>query len=218
MGRDRALGILFALALHAAVVALALRMTPHSPAPPPPKPSEPPFLIHAWRAASVPKDAPARHAPHPPPAAVQIAEREIIDRGNGVTMTIEGGPAGPVDAGVTPPEVPIVPPHAAERWLRAEVWVPAGPDVAPHPGDYCTPRKPEMPEFAVERSITGRVEVSYIVDSQGVVSSVTQENAAPVVLSRAVRGWLTGCLFEPARESGRRVPARVKQTFVFKIQ
>ena len=199
--------MLLALALHAAVLAIALQIA--RPAPPLviADPQYPP--LHFYPIALAPKVV--RHGPrHGPPAAVQIAEREIIDQGHGVTMTIQGGSS--VDAGV--PEAP----HASERWLSAEVWVPMGPTRAPEPSPYCAPKEPEMPEIAVERSITGRVEVTYVVDSDGVVSGVTQEGDAPLVLSRAVRGWLQGCLFEPALEAGRRVPARVRQTFVFKIR
>src|SRR5438270_423864 len=74
----------------------------------------------------------------------------------------------------------------------------------------------EMPEQAVDREITGRVEVSYDVDADGVVTSV--EADGPFLLARSVRRWLEGCLFEPSIQGGRRTAAHVKQAFVFRIR
>ena len=213
MARDRALAVLFALALHAALLSFALRSAPRPPAPPPPAVLPP---LHLWPLAlASTKTPPSRHAPPHAVVAQLVAEREIIDQGHGVTMTIEGGGGPWFDPEVIAPQPAL---HPSERWLSVQVVVPAGPSRAPRPSEFCAPKEPEMPEIAVERSITGRVDVTYIVDADGVVSGVAQEGDAPLVLSRAVRGWLSGCLFDPAIESGRRVPARVRQTFVFKIR
>ena len=223
MGRDRALAIVVAIALHAGVIALALSLPRQ--ARPAIAAAAPDLPVQFWRippAAATPAARPGRHRGQPaaiaPPAAELIVpEREIIDQGHGVTMTIQGGSSA--DAGVEEAgdSARRGPPHAGERWLRFEVWVPSVA-TAPRPSDYCVPRKPEMPEEAADLGITGRFEVSYDVDAEGVVSGVAVEAGAPSILSRAVRSWLKGCLFEPATQDGRRAPARVKQTFVFRIQ
>lgn len=225
MGRDRVVAVVAAIALHAGVIDLALSL--RRVALPPIRLSDPGIpRIQFWRlpqAAAVPSARSERrgrgsaaHAPAPA-AEVLLPEREIIDQGHGVTMTIEGGSSS--DAGVSAEGDPAQrgPPLSGEQWLRLEVRVPSI-TTAPRPSDYCVPREPEMPEQAVERSITGRVEVSYEVDADGVVSSIALERDAPLLLSRSVKSWLQGCLFEPATQDGRRVPARVKQAFVFRIR
>jgi hypothetical protein len=213
MRRERAVAVLVAVALHVGVIAAALSLPRTRPASLPPSPAPPPLRLWVLQRAAA-ASPPARQVGRGPASALQVPEREIIDEGHGVTLTIQGGSGA--DAGVAGPG--IATPPAAERWLRAEVWVPAGPQTAPRPSDYCLPREPEMPELAVERNITGRVEVSYTVDADGVVGEVALLSDAPLVLSRAVRGWLQGCLFEPATLGSKRMPARVTQTFVFKIR
>ncbi|HUJ29580.1 MAG TPA: energy transducer TonB [Myxococcales bacterium] len=209
MSRERGWAFLIALALHAAVVALAMQVGPRPS--PPVRPLEPQAPLHRWKAAPGKSPATGRHGVPHPVAPSLVAEREIIDQGNGVTLSIEGGPWLQPAA-----DEPEASPHAAERWLRAEIFVPTAPDTAPRPSDYCRPL--EMPEFAADREITGRVEVEYTVDSWGIASDVVQARDAPLVLSNAVRAWLAGCAFEPATDQGRPVPARVRQAFVFKIK
>jgi hypothetical protein len=138
------------------------------------------------------------------PAEVRVAEREIIDQGHGVTMTIEGEPPPPS-------------PDPAPRWLQMDVWV-AQPVVAPHPSDYCLPRKPRMPDRAIDHEVAGRVTASYLVDEDGVAVEVSVEPGAPPILARAVRDWVKGCLFVPAQQGGKRTSARVKQSFLFEIR
>ena len=221
MGRERGWAFLIALVLHAAVVALALQIRP--PAPPPRPIEELPLPLRLWKSAAAAPAQVTRHAPPHPIDAALIPEREVIAQGHGVTMTIQGGgrsydsyksydsyesydSAGGVSIAA----------HPAEPWLWAEVFVPTAPDTAPRPSDYCRPL--EMPEFAADREITGRVEMEFTVDSDGVASGIVQQRDAPLALSKAVRAWLAGCAFEPATERGRPVPARIRQTFVFKIR
>jgi outer membrane biosynthesis protein TonB len=98
-----------------------------------------------------------------------------------------------------------------------QVWV-GSTLTAPRPSAWCVPRVPQMPEEAIESGITGRVEVTYEVDAQGVVGAIGMEGSPPPLLAGAVRGWLSGCLFEPAIQDGRRAASRVRQAFVFKIR
>jgi hypothetical protein len=216
---DRAAGIAVAVALHAAalLVAVAWHAEPGRGVAPP---SRPPWIpvrvfgvVHA-SAGHAPAPEPRGPAPRaaPLPAApVRVAEREVIHHGSGLTMTIEGG----VDAGVPALEEPSPPRSrpAGERWLRMDVWVGVPPS-APHPSRWCAPARPSMPEEARE----GRVEVVYEVDREGVVGAIEFEGAGPPLLLRSVRAWLRGCLFDPAVQDGHRVPARVRQAFVFRIQ
>jgi hypothetical protein len=222
---DRAAGIAVAVALHTAVLLLASMS----------------IADRGRRAGDAPRRAwiPVRivrlahafagHAPSPaarggpprgvpvPVAPVRVAEREIIQHGNGRTLTIEGGAAAGVPAvpgkrdaaeGEEPP--PPRPRPADERWLRMDVWVGVPPS-APHPSKWCEPARPDMPD----QGPGGRVEVVYEVDRDGMVRVVEVEGGAPVLLARAVRAWLRGCLFDPAIQDGRRVAARVRQTFLF---
>jgi hypothetical protein len=223
--------VALAVALHAAAVALAVFLREParkiSPAPAPPKP----FPVRLWRLPSpVATGAPARvprraSAPRAwgapaaqaePARELRVPEREIIDQGHGVTMTIEGG--GAADAGEPGDSARRGPPlNPDRRWLRMVVWV-GSTLTAPRPSQYCVPRIPEMPEEAVELGITGRVEASYEVDARGVVGEIAVEGSPPPLLAEAVRRWLSGCLFEPSVQDGRRTPARVRQTFVFRIR
>ena|SRR5438105_8784601 len=221
MGRERAISILVALGLHAAAIALAMALPRPATAIPVDliAPENPVSIRRLQRPPTGNTPAPPRrgarsHARAQPPAEIFLPEREIIDQGHGVIMTIEGGSSA--DAGV--PEAsgdsaPRGPPPAGQQWLRLEVWMP-GPASAPRPSIYCAAL--EMPEQAVDREITGRVEVSYDVDADGVVTSV--EADGPFVLARSVRRWLEGCLFEPSIQGGRRTAAHVKQAFVFRIR
>lgn len=222
---DRAAGIAVAVALHAAVLVLAGVSTAHAgrgvgPAPRP-----------AWIPVRIVRlaHAVAGHAPSPVPrggrprgvpvpvAPVQVAEREIIQHGDGRTMTIEGGADAGVaavlsarDAAEGEEPSPPRPRPADERWLRMDVWV-GTPPSAPHPSKWCEPARPDMPD----QGPGGRVEVVYEVDPEGVVRAIEVEGRAPFLLARSVRTWLRGCLFDPAVQDGRRVAARVRQTFLF---
>jgi hypothetical protein len=140
------------------------------------------------------------------PVELHVAEREIIDEGNGVTMTIEGMP---------PPGAPPPPPKV-EQWLEMDVWV--DPITPPRPGDFCVPGQPRMPDFAVDHDLTGKVTATYLVDSDGAVADVMLVPGAPSILAHAVTDWLHGCLFVPARQGGKRTAARVKQSFLFEIR
>jgi hypothetical protein len=225
MARERGIAIAVALALHGLALAAAFALAPQRAASAfRPARDFAVRLLHFPQAAARPPPGPSRRglslAPAPSAAVTAeliVPEREIIDQGHGVTMTIEGGSAA--DAGV--PEAGDSgrrgPPLPAERWLRLEVRVPSSL-TAPRPSAYCLPREPDMPEEAIERGITGRVEVSYEVDADGVAGSIATAPGSPEILSHAVRRWLTGCLFEPARQDGRRTSARVRQAFLFRIQ
>lgn len=222
---DRAAGIAVALALHAAALFLASMSIAypgrrvgyaHRPAWIPVRIVR---LAHAFAGhapSPVPRGGPPRGVPVPV-VPVRVAEREIIQHGHGRTMTIEGG----ADAGVpavlsardTAEGEELSPPRprpADERWLRMDVWVGAPPS-APHPSKWCEPARPDMPE----QGPGGRVEVVYEVDREGVVRAIDVEGHAPFLLARSVRTWLRGCLFDPAVQDGRRVAARVRQTFLF---
>jgi hypothetical protein len=135
-------------------------------------------------------------------ASVGLAEREIIDEGNGVTMTIEGNPS-------EQPE---------QQWLEMDVWVSSEPVVPPHPSDFCVPGQPRMPDRAIEHELTGKVTATYLVDTAGVAVAIQLQPGAPPILARAVSDWLHGCLFVPAHQGGKRTTALVKQSFLFEIR
>ena len=215
--RERLIATATALLLHLAV--LCLWPWPR-PSPRPARPVPPPIPVEIFRLAGVaaarpPSPAltrrslgirPARHGTLP--TEVRVAEREIIDQGHGVTMTIEG-------AGASPPPAKV--PEKPAPWLPMDVWVPE-PLVPPRPSEYCVPRLPRMPDRAIDGGVTGKVDASWVVDEIGQPSDVHIEPGAHPVLAWAVRNWIRGCLFLPAQQGGRRTTARVKQTFLFEIQ
>jgi hypothetical protein len=227
---DRAASLTLAVALHAlvfAVAAILAEPVPHATVRAAP---EPKFEVRLWRvpfSAAAAASAPGRRragvpkawGERPPqraevPGELRVSEREIIDQGSGVTMTIEGG-ADPDVRGDSARRGP--PLDNDRRWLRMQVWV-GSTLTAPRPSAWCVPRVPQMPEEAIEGGITGRVEVTYEVDAQGVVGAIGMEGSPPPLLAGAVHSWLSGCLFEPAIQDGRRAAARVRQAFVFKIR
>jgi hypothetical protein len=220
---ERTVAIAAALALH--ILPFALWPSPGVKlAPPPPlaAPSIPVAIIRiphtAIATAPLSLGRRVATAVHPvqrrrTPAAVSVAEREIIDQGNGVTMTIDG-------IFPPPPAPPPDPPPEAEKpqeWLQMDVWV-APPVTPPYPSEYCVPSHPQMPARAFDLDMTGRVSATWTVDTDGVANDVDIVRGAPPLLTRAVRDWLHGCLFVPAQQGGKRTTAVLKQSFLFEIR
>jgi len=212
---ERAAATAAAILLHILPFALwpspAVKLAALPPAPPP----IPIAIIRIPRAAvaSAPillgRRAPAvRAAPRTAARTeVSVAEREIIDQGNGVTMTIDGVPPPPAPAPEPPPQ----------QWLQMDVWV-AAPVTPPHPSEYCVPGHPQMPWRAYDLDLKGRVTATWQVDADGVAADVEIAPGAPPLLARAVRDWLHGCLFVPAQQGGKRTTAALKQSFLFEIR
>jgi Gram-negative bacterial TonB protein C-terminal len=198
------------IALHAAVLLLAVQLRRR------PEPLQI-LPIEMWRTLRGPRVAPPsaqsgrqgslRGASQTvaPRGEVRLPEREIIDQGHGITMTIDAAEPSP-DAGTPEPA----------RWLSMDVLV-EPPLVPPRPSPFCVPEQPRMPALAVEHDITGRVDAEFVVDDQGVVVQMTFEPGAPSILQRSVREWLRGCLFTPAQQGGRRAAAHVRQAFLFEV-
>ena len=212
---ERSAAIAVALLLHLALVVFWPWQAPAIQRPPPPQAPIIPIAIlrisHA-AVATPPQllgrraSLPVRASPHGSiPTELRVAERESIDQGNGVTMTIEGNP---------PREQPPPPP----QWLEMDVWVSSEPVVPPHPSGFCVPGQPLMPDRAIDRELTGRVTATYLVDTAGVAAEIAIEPGAEPILARAVSDWLHGCLFVAAHQGGKRTAARVKQSFLFEIR
>jgi hypothetical protein len=217
---ERAAATAAALLLH--VLPCALWPSPGvklAALPPAPPPSIPVAIIRIPRAAVA--TAPillGRRAPAvrvasrlPSPTQVSVAEREIIDQGHGVTMTIDGELPPPA------PPPPVPPVEKPQEWLQMDVWVPP-PVTPPHPSEYCVPGHPQMPQRAYDLDLTGRVSATWLVDTDGVATNVDIARGATPLLARAVRDWLQGCLFVPAQQGGKRTTAVLKQSFLFEIR
>ena len=210
---ERSAAIAVALALHLLLIEFWPWQAPGISSPPPAPPVIPVGFYRIPRAAvaAAPPQLLGRRAsagvrvsPHGAiPTEVRVAEREVIDEGNGVTMTIEGNPPSPT---------------AEPHWLEMDVWVSAQPISPPHPSDFCVPGQPLMPELAIDHELTGKVTATYLVDPAGVATRIEIESGAPPILARAVSDWLHGCLFVPAHQGGKRTTARVKQSFLFEIR
>ena len=81
----------------------------------------------------------------------------------------------------------------------------------------CVPPAPLPPSAASQFGLEGTVLAFYVVHADGRVGSVRVLNAeAPPVFAQAVREWLEGCVFVPARFEGGPVAVRMTQTFRFK--
>lgn len=88
-----------------------------------------------------------------------------------------------------------------------------------HPAAACEPTQPIMPEQARLMSISGRVVVRYVVHADGTVSDVRSLlPESPAILAAAVEHWLVDCRHWPARLDGRPVSVRVTQMFTFRLQ
>jgi len=78
---------------------------------------------------------------------------------------------------------------------------------------------PLAPNKARMEGITGKVVVEYVVHTDGSVGQIALKNRdAPSILFEAVRDWLLGCKFEPStdRQSGKPLPVKIIQPFIFK--
>jgi hypothetical protein len=213
---ERSAAIAVALLLHLALIEFWPWQAPGTPSRPAAPPVIPVGFYRIPRAAVVAAppqllgrraSAGVRASPHGTiPTEVRVAEREVIDQGNGVTMTIEGNPPPPL---AEPPK---------PEWLEMDVWVAAQPISPPRPSGFCVPGQPPMPDLAIDHEMTGKVTASYLVDLAGVATQIEIEGGAPPVLARAVSDWLHGCLFLPAHQGGKRTIARVKQSFLFEIR
>jgi len=171
---------------------------PAAPTAPQPKPAVP------RRETPVPAPAKAVAAPVIAPAAIPPADAPLADPSVSApaepTLT-SGTGASPTDAGST---------GTIGAYAAGEVEIPAA---------ALSKSGPIYPERALRQGLTGFVIARFIVDARGRAErDVTILGATDDEFASAVRSYLRGARFRPARVGGRPVRQLVEQRFVFELR
>lgn len=167
------------------------------PSPPPPEPPPPPPM----QDPPPPRVEPPAPPPPPPPPQFGLEEGDLSETSYmavapGNTLMKEAEPE------VAPPPPPLPP---------APVFV----DVAPRilKGD-----PPEYPARALDRGLEGSVIAVITIDTSGNVTQVDIEQGAGPDFDQAVKKVAAATRFQPPVRNGRKVPARFRAPFEFRLE
>lgn len=164
--------------------------------PPPPEPPPPPPMPEPPKVAP-----PAEPEPPPPPPLLGLEKGDLAETGDlavatGNTLMKEAEPE-------VAPQPPPLPP--------APVFMDQPPRIL-----HGVP--PEYPARALDRGLEGTVVALITIDTSGSVTEVDVEKSAGVDFDHCVRESARGTRFQPPVRNGRKVPARFRRPYGFKLE
>ena len=165
--------------------------------PPPPPPAQPP------NPPPMPAPPPPTGGPPQPPPPPQFGLEEADLSATGDLAVAAGNTIMQEPEPLTVPPPPPLPPapifvDQVPRILRGEI--------------------PAYPDRAVERGLEGTVLVLITIDTSGAITAAAVEKSAGPDLDQAALKAARATLFQPPMRGGRKVPARFRAPYEFKLE
>jgi protein TonB len=165
------------------------------PPPPPPEPPPPPPMPEPPPKVEPPPE------PEPPPPQFGLEEGDLSEAGDlavatGNTIMKEA------EEEVAPPPPPL----------------PPSPVMMDQPPRILKGEPPEYPARALDRGLEGTVVALITIDTNGIVTDVSVEKSAGVDFDRTVMESARKTRFQPPVRNGRRMPARFRRPYEFRLE
>lgn len=170
-------------------------MEEEAPPPPPPDPPPPPPMPEPPKVVPPPEPEP------PPPPQFGLEEGDLAETGDlavatGNTLMQEAEPE------VAPPPPPL----------------PPAPLFVDQPPRILHGEPPEYPARALDRGLEGTVVALITIDTSGSVTEVAVERSAGADFDHCVRESARSTRFQPPVRNGRKVPAKFRRPYEFRLE
>jgi len=202
--QQRAIGIIFATTVEAAIVYALMASLGHKDAPP---------IVPPFNGYLIPED---KTVPLPPPPPVPIFEAPPVANTIAPVVELDYVPAQP--KAITIPTLPPVVPPIVER--QATLEPPPVITSSPARAIIATHTTPDYPPLARRLGQQGTLRLKLVVSEQGNVSEAVVVNSSgfPYLDNAAIEWVKQHWRYEPAKQGTRAVRAEVPAVVTFKLQ